>query len=515
MYINYNTVGGIEYGTATSSVRAGKKVRKGNQIYLGRVIDKERGIFKSRERGLFVYDVETNTFSSVPADYEMPKIQRRKKYTARPTLIVSFGDIFLLDEYLKKSGLIKAIDAIGYRNPDTLHALLAYYILTSSANCNAEDWWELTYAKYLYPKAQMASQRISEALADIGSEDAKRSFFKEYFRFLDKCPDIKNEGGPQGITDGILIDSSGLPNAIHFPLTAVNNHNGVISKEIRLIYVVQQHTGMPLFFRYVAGNVVDVSTITRTIAELKANGVNTKFAILDAGYYTGINADVLLDAGISFMARMKSSFKVYQNAVKDHLKKLESKENAVLFNKRLVYIKCIPCKIGQKENRPAYAYLCKDMTMHNEEQKHAIERANDENLSGADIFDDLQKQGVFVLITTRKVTKEKLLPLYYMRDQVEKIFELCKQGGKILPINVENENTLRGHLMMTFMASAILKMMSEKLKKTSLTTETMFMNLHEQHAIVYDREFVTTEPVKKMNDAYKAFKIQCPVTIMR
>ena len=260
---------------------------------------------------------------------------------------------------------------------------------------------------------------------------------------------------------------------------------------------------------------MDVSTITRTIAELKANGVNTKFAILDAGYYTGINADVLLDAGISFMARMKSSFKVYQNAVKDHLKKLESKENAVLFNKCLVYIKCIPCKIGQKENRPAYAYLCKDMTMHNEEQKHAIERANDENLSGADIFDDLQKQGVFVLITTRKVTKEKLLPLYYMRDQVEKIFELCKQGGKILPINVENENTLRGHLMMTFMASAILKMMSEKLKKTSLTTETMFMNLHEQHAIVYDREFVTTEPVKKMNDAYKAFKIQCPVTIMR
>lgn len=70
---------------------------------------------------------------------------------------------------------------------------------------------------------------------------------------------------------------------------------------------------------------MDVSTITRTIAELKANGVNTKFAILDAGYYTGINADVLLDAGISFMARMKSSFKVYQNAVKDHLKKLESK----------------------------------------------------------------------------------------------------------------------------------------------------------------------------------------------
>ena len=48
MYINYNIVNGIEYGTVTTSVRDGKKVGKSKGIYLGRVIDKERGIFKSR-----------------------------------------------------------------------------------------------------------------------------------------------------------------------------------------------------------------------------------------------------------------------------------------------------------------------------------------------------------------------------------------------------------------------------------------------------------------------------------
>ena len=96
---------------------------------------------------------------------------------------------------------------------------------------------------------------------------------------------------------------------------------------------------MPLFSRYTSGNVVDVSTITRTIAELRANGVSTKSAILDAGYYTGINADALLDVGISFMTRMKSNFRVHQNAVKRHLKTLESKENDVLFQ-------C--CKIHRK-----------------------------------------------------------------------------------------------------------------------------------------------------------------------
>ena len=107
------------------------------------------------------------------------------------------------------------------------------------------------------------------------------------------------------------------------------------------------------------------------------------------------------------------------------------------------------------------------------------------------------------------------MPLYYTRDQIEKIFELCKQDGKILPLNMATEATFRGHLMMTFMTAAILKLMSDRLKKTSLTTVSMFMNLHEQHVIIYDNEFITTEPVKKMNEAYKAFKVQCPATIPR
>ena len=515
MYINYKTKGGIEYAMVVTSVRKGSSVSKMKPMYLGRVIDKEHAVFKNRERGLFVYDINTNTFSPVPAEYQEPKVQRKTKYPVRPKLVVSFGDIFLLDEFLKSSGLMAAVDAIGYRNADTLRALLAYYILSPLACCHAEDWWELTFAKFLYPKAQMSSQRISDALADIGNEDAKRSFFKEYYRFLEKTDGSKDSGPADELHDGILIDSSGLPNAIRFPLTAVNNHNGVISEEVRLIYVVQQRTGLPLFFRYVPGNVIDVSTLTRTIAELKANGINTKFAILDAGYYTGVNADALLDAGVSFITRMKGNFKLYKKLVSEHLGSLEARENLVRYNKRLVYVKRVPCMIGEKEDRPAYAYLCKDLTMKHELEKKLVERAEDDSMSGEEIFDAMQKHGLFVLISSRKISRENLLPLYYTRDQVEKIFELCKQDCKILPLNVETEATFRGHLMVTFIAAVTLKMMSDKLKKTTLTTASMFMNLHEQHAIIYDDQFITTEPVKKMNEAYKAFKVQCPATIPR
>jgi transposase len=372
--------------------------------------------------------------------------------------------------------------------------------------------------KDLYPKAQLSSQRISDALADIGSEDAKRGFFKEYFRFLDKVvPNPTADAGADSNADelweGILTDSSGLPNSSRMSLTAVNTHNGVTSEEIRLIYVVQQRTGLPLFYRYVAGNIVDVTTFMRTIAELKANGINTKFAILDAGYYTGTNADALLEAKVSFITRMKSNFKVYKNIVKEYLGTLQSKENLVRYHGRLVYIKHVECMIGSKEDRPAHAYICLDPAMRRELERKLAVRAEDEDMPTDEIFDEMRTQGVFMLISSRRIAKENLLPLYYSRDQVEKVFELCKQHGKILPINVEKEETLRGHLMMTFMAAILLKFMSDKLKGSALTTESMFMNLHEQHASVYDKEIITTEPTKKMNDAYKIFGVNCPTTI--
>ena len=52
MYINYKKKDGIEYAMIVTSVRNGKKVSKNQTVYLGRVLDKKRGIFKSRERGI-------------------------------------------------------------------------------------------------------------------------------------------------------------------------------------------------------------------------------------------------------------------------------------------------------------------------------------------------------------------------------------------------------------------------------------------------------------------------------
>ena len=153
--------------------------------------------------------------------------------------------------------------------------------------------------------------------------------------------------------------------------------------------------------------------------------------------------------------------------------------------------------------------------MKNQLQKHLLEKAADEDMKDSAVFDEMKEHGVFVLISTKQIPSKKILQVYYTRDQVEKVFELCKQDGKILPINVETEATFRGHLLMTFIAAAILKMLAKSLSKITITTESAFMILHEQHAVLYQdaSELITTEPTKNMNAIYHELGITCPVTL--
>jgi transposase len=69
------------------------------------------------------------------------------------------------------------------------------------------------------------------------------------------------------------------------------------------IDVIHQETGLPIYFRYCPGNVIDVSTLGWIIEELKKMVVNTKFFVMDAGYYDNGNLGLLFSNRISFIMR--------------------------------------------------------------------------------------------------------------------------------------------------------------------------------------------------------------------
>lgn len=70
--------------------------------------------------------------------------------------------------------------------------------------------------RFMNPSAGMATQSVSEPLADLGSVDAKRGFMVAFLGL------VAGRHGP----DGLLIDSTGIPNSYRLAVTAVSNHNG-------------------------------------------------------------------------------------------------------------------------------------------------------------------------------------------------------------------------------------------------------------------------------------------------
>jgi len=498
MFIAYDIKNGVEYAKLCTSKREDGKVKKTYEN-LGRVLDKDKGIFNNRERGVFTYSLEKG-YGKAPADFVPEALTKRGK----TKLILDFGDSFFVEQLFKKSGFEAVIEEIGYGNPDTLKAMLTYYILCSMANCHAADWFEGNYVRVLYPKANLTSQRISDFLASIGDEYSYQEFFKSYLEFLFKNGDeIKDTG--------VLIDSTGLPNDIHFPLTAISNHNGEISNEVRLIYVTQQDTGMPIYFRYCPGNVIDTTTLIRTMTELKENGINTKFAILDAGYYSDENIEHLYQNKVSFLTRLQENRKLYKNLIDEHLPTIQEEENLISYNGRYVYIKCVECELipGYK----GYAYIGLDIERRSSESQKLFRKAKSKNLSNADVYKRMQNQGVFILAASRRIAKNKLLPMYYTRQQIEQIFDIGKNYAEMLPVRVQNEGTFRGHLLLTFMATVICKMVQDALKETVFNPQSMFLNLRNHKCKVYENAIITQEAFKKANDCYKLFDIECPIRI--
>jgi len=500
-FIRYITKkNGQEYASLADTTRIGNQVKQEYLGNLGRVIDKETGIFRSRERGLFRYTLEDG-YCDLPAGYsEKQEIQKEER------LILDFGDSYFLFRYFEMQVFRDAFYEIMPRQTDSLLSLIFYRILTDKkAYCYADTWWQGNYACVLFPQAKLASQRVSEFLAAIGKEEVQRGFFQKYFRLL---------YGNQGAA-GILIDSSGLPNASKMSVTQISNHNGDVSLEARLIYVVDRKTGMPIYFRYCAGNIVDVTTLCTTLAELRQYHIAVDYAIVDAGYCSEDNIKELYQNHVKFITRIAPNRVLFKDVAKEHLPNLMVSANALRYGNRLLYMKKVPVQLY---GNVGFAYIGVDVDSRNQQMKKAAFASMDDKLPLEDADKRMLKLGVFMIVSSEDIETAEILPLYYTRQQIEQIFDLGKNYADILPLRVHSEDTFRGHLMLTFLATVLLQklqrdIITKRKKKDKINPEGAFMVLRNQKCKVYTDETVPQEAVKSINDIYKLFQIKCPNVI--
>jgi hypothetical protein len=421
-------------------------------------------------------------------------------------LILDFGDSFFLSNYLENQVFKDSFVQILPERSDTLLSLVFYKILTDKkAYCYADTWWKGNYASILFPKAKLESQRVSEFLVAVGSEEVQRGFFQDYYRLM--------YGSKK--TAGILIDSTGLPNASKMAITQISNHNGDISLEARLIYAVDRRTGMPIYFRYCPGNIIDVTTLCATLAELRQYNIDIDYAIVDAGYHSENNVKELYQNNVKFLTRLAPNRTLFKGLANEYVPSLVASENALRYGNRLLYMKKMPVGLY---GYAGFAYIGLDVDNRNQKMKKAAFAAMDDKLSAEDADRKLSNLGVFIIISSEDIEIVDILPLYYTRQQIEQVFDLGKNNADILPLRIQNEDTFRGHLMITFLATVLLQqlqkdILAKRKKKDRINPEGALFTLRGQKCKVYANEIVPQEAVKNINDIYNLFGLKCPVVL--
>ena len=477
------------------------------QCQLGRVINEEEGLFRSRERGVFKYSLGEG-FS----DVEDPNLYMEQTYGSKIELILDFGPEYVFAEALKKEGIWNVFLSFMPEKSDTLMSMVLHSMLWTEARQFAEDFWRTSYASIAFPNAKLKSQRISEFLTELGEEAVFRRFFDAYLGYVISKSKTSRYS--------IIIDSTGLQNDSHMDITAVNIHNGVVSNEVRLILAMDRNTGYPLYFRYVKGNILDVNSLANTINDLKQYGIDVDHCILDAGYYCGENMEDLNRLRIPYLLRLKAGNNIYDDLIDRYVDGLDVYENRVIYGDRVVFVKCVNIDFHGSQ---AFAYVSIDYAVQTDERRKIYMKKPSEFESDVARKEVLRKSGAFILISKLEVGVNEILPLYYSRQAVEQVFDFGKNYANLLPLRTHSEETFRGHLLISFIATVSIMTIDRlfiaarpKAKnKKPLNFIQARSCLRQMKCQVYNDRVSVVEPDRRSNDVLKALKVDYKRIIMR
>lgn len=463
-FIIYKKVGNSEYAyEVTAYWDSQKKMSKQKRRYLGVVIDKKKKIFERK--------------------------QIKKEFSRQ---ILDFGDAFIINKVIEESGFFSFFKEVFNEYYEDIIALVFFKLCYNSAMMYAKTWYTGNYTRLQYRNADLSSQRISELLDYIGEEILQNLFFKKYLTtFL-----IPKKG--------IIIDATSLPNQIKNPMTAWGRNGEEIDMQIRFLLVVDRENLLPLFFRILPGNIVDISTLKTTVEELKTYNISKTFICTDAGYFSEDNIIDLYNKKIDFLMRMPSGRKLYKELIKTETHDLESRKYAVKYGKRGLFIKCKKVKL---HNKNIYMYLVEDPTRRGKEIGKLAKAIVEEDAYEDITYDsEFLKTGIMVLISSFEIDRKDIVPTYYVRQTAEMLFGFSKDDLGILPLRVHTERRIHGFLFLQFITLIAFSLLRKRIGN-KYTVEEVLLSFRNLKCKMLENELLIYEMTKEQKEIAKAMNI--------
>ncbi len=504
-----------------------------------------------RSKRVLIGKVDPATGEMVPTDGRGKKRgQKKSATTAAPvkpgpvpetrTDQQYYGATYLLDQIGARLGITNDLKACFPDNYKKIESL-AYFLILE--NTNAISRFSKFSKTHRHPYGRnIPSQRGSELFQSI-TEEAKMKFFRlQGKRRLEKEYWAYDSTSISSYSDELKQVKYG------------KNKDGESLPQINLALLFGEKSGLPFYYRKLAGNIPDVKTVTELIRELDILGYRKVKLVMDRSYYSAENINGLykqhykflvgvsttlsyakayikeLGEGIRNYEHYSDPYKVYyasKSIAWDYTQERPYKGDTITAGRRMyLHLYYNPEKAVEDDQQRTAYYVrlenelisgkrrpehekdyAKYFTVHETPVRGRKITSNNEAMNKA-----RRLYGYFVLISNEVKDPIEALHLYRTRDVVEKAFGNLKERLNCRRTLVSSDASLEGKLFVTFVSLIYLSYIKEQMQKHDLFSKYTMQSLLDELDVIEcftepGKAPMQGEVLKKQEDLFVAMGV--------
>ena len=384
-------------------------------------------------------------------------------------------------------------------------------ILKDGSRISCDNFIDKSFASYVFGDVPVSSLHSDTRFFTLlGEGRVKISFFKAFVSYMQKKDPAFGKG--------CYVDSTPLPNDIDDnPFNALSCH-GVSSSEVmtRLILVLDEESGLPVWYDIIPGNVLDINTIMTVVNDVADSlGIEIDSLVLDAGYVSKDLVKVFhIGTEKTMIGRMPARKGYPYKTLYLEVKDLINRGKYAFVRKHHAYFG-FRKEIELFDHRE-YAYIYVD-------QYNALKRFSAYLSEHEEEFAELKmkdkdwmtvKYGYFVLISNRDLTPKDLLSEYFGRTDIEVVFKTSKEYLDLLPLSKWTDQTVRGKILHDIINTIVLLMLRKQLKHSGRSISEIFGKCQGLMCNKNSKGIVNIEtPSKQAKEYFKLFQLAIPAHV--
>jgi transposase len=454
-----------------------------------------------------------------------------------------YGPSYLLDKLAGELRLRKKlVDAFGAQGEEVLALAMAKVIKPDSLR-NLHRVLGDSFLPEMYSlKGEYTSQRMSRLIEELGGKEAAMASFHASL--------VRPE------EEALVYDITSLSSYSRNLewLEYGYNRDGMDLPQVNLGLVVSLESGMPLLLKLFPGSVTDVVTLRNLAEEARSIGVADCMFILDRGFYSEGNIELLKQASIDFIMPLPFGRKVGKGSISETNANITDADNARMFKDEVYHVVEEELEIAgvklrgfvlfskkkeSEEHQTFYRHLLdieqvlEGMTVHRGNPMQTFKDAAGRfacyfECTVQDRVLHLKRRqnaiaqaenrfGKMILLSSKAAAWDDVLSLYRQRDEAEKQFDQLKNELELLPLRIRKTVSLRGLLFIFFVALLIRVHLMNRAREAGLlarqSVDDILFEMSKLRAVSTGGRWMLTEVTKRVRTPLERLKIPVPVGV--